>query len=92
MSRSCAKSVEICNKKGLHARALAAIAREALRHKSRIMISYEGKSADASSIMDLLMLTAHMGCVVDVCAEGEDAEMALEATIALICDRFGEDE
>lgn len=84
--------VVICNRKGLHARAAAALAREALKFKSRILVRHEGAVADAASIMDLLMLTAHKGCTVMVTAEGPDAETALSAVTALVEDRFGEDE
>lgn len=86
------REIEICNIKGLHARASAALAREALKHKAKVTLTRDGISADAVSIMDLLMLTAHMGCVVSITAEGEEAEQALDAICALIADKFGEGE
>ena len=92
MTAEASQDVEICNRKGLHARASAALAREALKYKSKIMVSHEGVSADAASIMDLLMLTAHQGCVVSVRAEGDDAVDATRAIVALISNRFGEIE
>ena len=86
------RTVEISNRKGLHARASAALAREALKYQSTVMVSHEGAEADAASIMDLLMLTAHLGCTVELKAQGSDAEEAVEALAKLIANRFGEDD
>ena len=48
----------ITNKLGLHARASAAFAREAARFDAKVTVRYDGMSASAASIMDLLMLGA----------------------------------
>ena len=92
MTKVHSRTVEICNRKGLHARASAALARKALEFSSRITLSHEDVKADAASIMDLLMLTAYQGCEVTVTVEGDDAEAALEAICDLITHRFGEEE
>lgn len=92
MTEILTKPAKICNKKGLHARASAAVAKEALKHKAKITLSHEGEKASAIAVMDLLMLTAYKGCVVEVSAEGEEADTALNAIVALIENRFGEDE
>ncbi len=86
------RSVTICNKKGLHARASAALAKEASNFQSKITVAHEEVSADAESVMDMLMLTAYQGCAVTVTAEGPDAQAALEAVSTLIENRFGEEE
>ena len=86
------KSAEICNKKGLHARASAAVAKEAQKYNAQITVSHEGENASAIAVMDLLMLAAYKGCTVEVSADGPDAEIALNAIIALIENRFGESE
>ncbi len=85
-------TVTICNKKGLHARASAALAKEALKHDAKITVKHEGETASAIAVMDLLMLAAYKGCVVDVEAEGADAEKAMSAIIELIENKFGEGE
>ncbi len=90
MSEIRSGEIVICNRKGLHARAAAALAREALQFNSRILVRHEEAVADGRSIMDLLMLTAHMGCTVMVTAEGDDAEDALAGVLTLIGNRFGE--
>lgn len=84
-------SVTIPNKKGLHARASAKIVEAAARFKSSIMVSKDGQSVDARSVMGLMMLGAPQGSIVEIAAEGPDAEEALTALKALIEVRFGED-
>jgi len=84
-------SVTIPNKKGLHARASAKIVEAAARFKSTITVNKDGQSVDARSVMGLMMLGAPQGSVVEIAAEGVDAEEALTALKALIEVRFGED-
>ncbi len=80
----------IVNRKGLHARASARLSRLANEIESKVIVSHEGESANAHSIMDLLMLVAHMGCEVQLEAEGPDAAEAVTAIASLIADGFGE--
>ena len=50
------KKLTILNKLGLHARAAAKVVSTANGFKSTIIITKDGKNADARSIMKLLML------------------------------------
>jgi phosphocarrier protein HPr len=85
-------TVTIPNKKGLHARASAKVAEAAARFKSVITISKDdGQSVDARSVMGLMMLGAPIGTVIDISAEGPDAEEAVKALVALVEVKFGED-
>ena len=84
------RSIEIVNRKGLHARASAKLAELALKLPTIVTVSYEGESADARSIMDLLCLGAGIGTSVELSAEGEQASNALDAVEALFQDGFGE--
>ena len=86
------KELTIINKLGLHARAAAKLVSTATRFSSTIRIGRDGKSADAKSIMGVMMLAASRGTVVSVEAEGDDEAEALDAIERLILDRFGEDE
>jgi len=83
--------VRIANKKGLHARASAKIVEAAARFRSRIMISKDGQSVDARSIMGLMMLAASEGSEIAIEAEGPDAAAALAAIVALTQAKFGEE-
>ncbi len=85
-----AQTVEIINKKGLHARASSKFARLASTFSSQITVSHEGETAIGVYIMDLMMLAAHKGCRIDISATGEDAGAAVEALGKLVSEGFGE--
>jgi phosphocarrier protein len=51
-----------------------------------------GRRINAKSIMGVMMLAAGKGAKVVVDCEGERADEALAALLALIADRFGETE
>ncbi len=89
---SARRSVEITNKRGLHARASAKFAKLAAEFDAEISVSRDGQSVDGQSIMDLMMLAAGPGSTVDIQAEGPDAEAALDALVALIAARFDEED
>lgn len=82
--------VEIVNRKGLHARASAKLAELALTLPTRVTLSFEGESADARSIMDLLCLGAAIGSEIEIRAEGKHAAQVLDQVQALFADGFGE--
>tara|TARA_B100000678_G_scaffold288546_1_gene297235 strand:- start:6478 stop:6747 length:270 start_codon:yes stop_codon:yes gene_type:complete len=83
--------VEICNQRGLHARASAAFSRLAQNYEARITVSRAGMTADGKSIMELLSLAASKGLDIEITAEGSDAEDAVTALTELVRNRFGED-
>ena len=81
----------ICNTRGLHARASAKFVKLATSFDSEIHVTRDGVTVNALSIMGLLMLGAGIGSEVEVSAEGADAEAALAAVVALIEARFDEE-
>lgn len=84
------RTVEIINRKGLHARASAKLAELALKLPTLVTVSFEGEDADARSIMDLLCLGAANGSSVEISADGKQATAALNKVEALFKDGFGE--
>ncbi len=85
-------SVEICNNKGLHARASAKFVKLASSYDdAHIMVIKDDNRVDALSIMGLLMLAASKGSTIEIEAEGPQAQEAVEALVALVNDRFGEE-
>jgi len=90
MAEKWSRSAELLNQRGLHARASAAFAREASRFNARVSVHYDGMTASAASIMDLLMLGARVGQVIDIEAEGPEAREALEAVCDLVGRKFDE--
>ena len=86
------RTVEIINKRGLHARASAKFVRAASAFEAEVRVSKDGNTVDARSIMGLMMLAAGPGCCIDIEAEGPEATAALDALVTLVQARFDEDE
>ena len=86
------RTVEIVNKRGLHARASAKFVKLAADYDAEVTVTRDGQSVDARSIMGLMMLGAGPGSMLELAAEGGEAEAALDALSELIAARFEEDE
>ena len=86
------REVEIVNKLGLHARASARLTQVAGQFESNVWVSRNGRRVNAKSIMGVMMLAAGKGAKLVIQAEGEQAEAALAALVALIAARFDEGE
>lgn len=84
------REVTLTNMLGLHARAAARLVQMASRFQSRITLTKDGRTVDAKSILGVLMLAGSPGERLLLCAEGADAEEAVEALSNLIRSRFGE--
>jgi phosphocarrier protein len=83
-------SITIGNKLGLHARASAKLTKLATGFKSEVAMSRNGRRVNAKSIMGVMMLAAGLGAEVEIETEGEDEQVAMDALLALIGDKFGE--
>jgi len=86
------KEVTIINKLGLHARAATKLAQLSQQFTSTVTVVLNGKEADASSIMALMLLAGGQGKNVTIIANGDDAELALNSICKLINKRFDEQE
>ena len=86
------KQVKIVNKLGLHARAATQLVQLANTFEASITLLKEDKSADANSVLGLMMLESHQGETVTIVSDGVDAEQAFESIRALIADKFNEEE
>lgn len=85
-------TANICNTRGLHARASAKFVKTASGFEADIRVTRDGVTVNALSIMGLLMLGAGNGCTIDIVAEGEDAQDAIDALMDLVARRFDEDQ
>ncbi|HEX3700438.1 MAG TPA: HPr family phosphocarrier protein [Phenylobacterium sp.] len=92
MSGAVSRSVEIVNKRGLHARASAKFVKLASGFEAEVRVTKDGQTVDARSIMGLMMLAAGPGCCIDIEAEGADAQAAIAALEQLVTAKFDEDE
>jgi phosphocarrier protein HPr len=86
--------VEIVNRLGLHARAAAKLVRAATEYEStlRLVRADRSASADAKSILSVLMLAASCGTELIITADGPDELNALDDLCRLISGGFGEAE
>ena len=85
------ETFEIVNELGLHARAATKLVQLAGRFTSLIELSKDGQSANAKSVMGVLLLCGARGTRVTVRARGADAAAAVAAIGKLIAARFGEE-
>ncbi len=86
------RTVEIVNKRGLHARASAKFVKLAADFDAEVAVTRDGQTVDARSIMGLMMLGAGIGSVLELSADGPQAAEALDALVDLVANRFEEDE
>ncbi len=89
------QQVEIINKLGLHLRAATKLVQLASEYEADISIICDDQTADAKSIMDVLMLAAIIGKILKIKVSGksdEEEKTIMNTLIGLIDDRFGEDE
>ena len=84
------KSVVINSQVGLHARPATFFIQKANEFKSTIWIEREERKANAKSLLGVLSLGIVSGTEVNIIADGEDEEKAVEALEALINSDFAE--
>lgn len=85
------RTMPILNQRGLHARASRKLAELVLAYEATVVVRRDGEEADATSLMDLMMLGAGIGSDIEVVAEGPQAAEALDAIEKLVADKFGEE-
>jgi phosphocarrier protein HPr len=84
------RTVTICNKRGLHARAAARFVKLAWQFDAEISVTKNGAAVSGRSIMGLMMLAAGPGTVIELRATGPEAERAVSALAELISGGFDE--
>ncbi len=82
----------ISNKLGLHARASAKLTKLAGSFPCEVWMAKGERRVNAKSIMGVMMLADGIGSEVVIDTDGEQAQEALDALLALIADKFGEGE
>ena len=85
------RSVQITNRRGLHARASAKFVTLASAQPVEISVVKDGPAVTGTSIMGLMMLGAAMGDTITISAAGDGAEGAVGALCELVEAKFGED-
>ncbi|MDX1738052.1 MAG: anaerobic ribonucleoside-triphosphate reductase, partial [Alphaproteobacteria bacterium] len=73
------KTLEIVNKRGLHARAAAKFSKLSDEFQSDIQVTKDGQTVSGLSIMGLMMLSASQGTTIHVQANGDDEKLFEES-------------
>ena len=81
----------IPNDEGLHARPAAKFVKLASRFSCEIWVEKDDEEINGKSIMGLMMLAAAQGAVIQVSAEGDDAEEAISKITELVNGGFEAD-
>ena len=92
MSGTAEASVLIANPSGLHARPAVALTKLAKTFRAQVQILAVGHSdwVDAKSIVKVMALKTPGNSTLSIKAEGDDAEDAVAAMVALVERQFGE--
>jgi len=83
---------QIANALGLHARAATKLVQLATKFPCEITLGRDGQTANAKSVMGVLLLCASKGTWIEVSARGERADECVKSLGDLIAGRFGESE
>ncbi|GJL92509.1 HPr family phosphocarrier protein [Hyphococcus sp.] len=83
-------SVEVCNKLGLHIRPSRYLSSLAKSYEAVVSVRNNDRVALADSQLDLLMLLASKGAMLEISATGPQAAEAVESIVKLVQERFGE--
>ena len=87
----CSRTLEIRNRRGLHARASAKFVNLASQLPAEVIVEKDGNRVTGTSIMGLMMLGAAMGDTIVIHCEGDGCGEALDQLAAMVEDKFGEE-
>jgi phosphocarrier protein HPr len=85
------RTVDVLNKRGLHARASAKFVTLAASQAAEVEVEKDGSKVCGTSIMGLMMLGAACGDRITISASGDGADAAVAALAELVEAKFGED-
>ena len=78
----------VLNDKGLHTRPSTELVKCAANFHAQVQLCYKSFVVNTKSLLGILMLAAERGAKIEILAEGEDANLAVEALLALAKNRF----
>ena len=88
------RDIIVSNSLGLHARPAMQFVDMANQFRSKVTVSKGGGEpydADGKSVMQMIILAATQGTPLRICAEGDDADAAVEKLAHLFQEKFGEE-
>lgn len=84
------RQVAVTNEYGLHLTPAAKFVKLASQFQSEIRVHHNGKDINGKSILDLTLLAAESGTLLELVAHGPDAEAAVDALARLVVSQFRE--
>ncbi len=78
------KTYRVMNPTGIHARPALKIVEAASRHRSDSYLVKDGSPFFAKSLVNMISIGAKFGDEIEVMAEGDDSEAAIEAIGAVL--------
>jgi phosphocarrier protein HPr len=84
------REARIVNPLGLHARPAAELVKVANRFKATVEVRKDATAVNGKSIMGVMTLAAECGSTLVIKTEGDDAQAAMDALLALVADGFHE--
>lgn len=93
MANTASAKVKIINKLGLHARPAMVFVETASKFDGEVRVRRcdQDETVDGKSIMQMMMLAATQGTLIEITATADDAELVVNELVALVESRFGED-
>ena len=85
------KTVKILNEQGLHARPASIFVKTASKFKCTVSILHGTGVANAKSIINIMSLGLKKGEEIKIVTEGIDEKEAMDALLALVESKFGEE-
>jgi phosphocarrier protein len=83
------RTVTVANQHGLHARPCLAIRKTVGDFDAKVTVKFNGQTAGADSVLELLSLAVDQGDQLVLSASGPQADEALDALVRLFEEEFG---
>lgn len=84
------REAKIVNPLGMHARPAAELVKVANRFQAAVEVRKDAVAVNGKSILGVMTLAAECGSSLFIKTDGEDAEPAMDALLALVADGFHE--
>ncbi len=84
------REVVITNSSGLHARPATFFIQKANCYKSTILVEKDDRKVNAKSLLGVLSLGIAKGMTINIIADGQDEDVALDGLVSLINSGFNE--
>jgi phosphocarrier protein HPr len=84
------RDAKIVNPQGMHARPAAELVKVAAAFRCAVEVRKGDLAVNGKSILGVMMLAAEPGSMLRIKTDGDDAEAAMAALLALVADGFHE--